>query len=287
MMNRRPPDREFPVSSPAYTREYYLENNSGFELWHKTGGLELEPRHEYALAQAMLTSQDVVLDFGCGRGEIVLHSALRGATVVGVDYSHAAIELSHETIGRAGLCESDRLQILLLDRGQLPFADQTFTRIFFLDVMEHLTPLEIATILAEFARILRPGGRVILHTAPNRIYYDFAYPRFTYPFSKVIDLFVEKARGRSLYNLPADPRTPSEKVVHVNEQSLASLRRTLKNAGFSYKAWASDRLLHGIVRDPRYVASRLLIKPSFWPLNYLFATDLWAVAWKINRGADA
>lgn len=83
-----------PVPPAVYTREYYLTDNSGFVLWHETGGSKLEPRHQYAFAQAKVTSKDVVLDYGCGRGEIVLHSALRGARVVGVDYSPPAVELS-------------------------------------------------------------------------------------------------------------------------------------------------------------------------------------------------
>jgi len=279
-MKEHPLSAGQPVPPAVYTREYYLTDNSGFALWRETGGSELEPRHEYAFAQAKVTSKDVVLDYGCGRGEIVLHSALRGARVIGVDYSQAAIELSRETIGHAGLCENDGLQIFLLDGKQLPFPDETFTRIFFLDVIEHLTPVEVSTILREFERVLRPQGRLILHTAPNRTYYDYAYPRFTYPFSKLLDSIFEKARGRSFYNLPIDPRTPSEKVVHINEQSLGSIRKSLEGAGFECRAWVSDRLLNGVARNPRYVVSRMLIKPSFWPLNSLFATDLWAVARK-------
>ncbi len=275
-----------PVPPAVYTREYYLTDNSGFALWRETGGSELEPRHEYAFTQAKVTSKDVVLDYGCGRGEIVLHAALRGARVVGVDYSQAAIELSRETIRHAGLFEDDGLQIFLLDGKQLPFADGTFTRIFFLDVIEHLTEGEVSTILREFERVIRPQGRLILHTAPNRTYYDYAYPRFTYPFSRLLDSILEKARGRSFYTLPMDPRTPSENIMHINEQSVGSIKKSLKGAGFECRAWASDRLLDGVARNPRYVVSRMLIKPSFWPLSYLFATDLWAVGWKAKRQAD-
>lgn len=272
-----------PVPPAVYTREYYLTDNSGFALWHETGGSKLEPRHQYAFAQAKVTAKDVVLDYGCGRGEIVLHSALSGARVVGVDYSQAAIELSRETIRHAGLSENDGLQIFLLDGNQLPFADGTFTRIFFLDVIEHLTGGEVSTILQEFERVLSPQGRLILHTAPNRTYYDYAYPFFTYAFSRVLDSIFAKVRGRTLYNLSMDPRTPSEKVMHINEQSIGSIKKSLKGAGFECRAWASDRLFDAATRNPRYMASRMLIKPSFWPLSFLFATDLWTVGWKAKR----
>jgi len=275
-----PKETPQPVPYSVYDREYYLHGNSGFDLWLKTGGAELEPRHEYAFAQAMVTSNDRVLDYGCGRGEIVLRSAQRGAHVVGVDYSPAAIALTWETINRAGLSESERLQILHLQGGELPFPAGTFTKIFFLDVIEHLTPVEAAAILNEFYRVIDSQGSLIVHTAPNRLYYDYGYPWFTYPFSKGIDFLLEKVRGRPFYNFTADPRVAYEKVMHVNEQNAHSLRKSLKMAGFQCRVRVSDGLLRGMRREPRYVLSRLLVKPSFWPLNHFFATDLWATAWK-------
>jgi len=269
-----------PVPPEFYSREYFLADNSGFQLWENTGGTVLESRHEYALARAKLTPCDTVLDYGCGRREIVLHAARCGAKTLGVDYAPAAIDLARQTIKRAGLYEGDQVQLLLLEEKHLPFPEGAFTKILCLDVLEHLTPMEVSAILPEFYRVMATKGRLILHTAPNRIYYDYAYPRFTYPVSRFIDRLLEKARGRGFYNLSKDPRTASEKIRHINEQDFGSLKRSLRKAGFQCKAWASDRLLDEMIRDPRYVASRLLIKPSFWPLNYLFASDLWAIAWK-------
>ena len=277
---KSPASRIQPVPFGVYSREYFLTDNSGFDHWLKTGGSTLEPRHEYAFALGRPTSRDRVLDYGCGRGEIVLQSALCGANVVGVDYARAAIDLTRETLSRAGLCEGDRLQILLLDGKRLPFPDGTFTKVFFLDVIEHLTPLEVSTVLTEFYRVMTSQGQLIMHTSPNRIYYECGYPRFTYPLSKLVDSILEKVRGRGLYNLPRDPRTPSEKLRHINEQGLGSLKSALHRTGFRYKVWASERLLKRMMKDPRFTLSRLLIKPAFWPLNYLFASDLWAIAWK-------
>jgi cyclopropane fatty-acyl-phospholipid synthase-like methyltransferase len=37
-----------------------------------------------------------------------------------------------------------------------------------LDVVEHLTPTELDRTLAQARRILAPGGRLYIHTFPNR-----------------------------------------------------------------------------------------------------------------------
>ena len=45
---------------------------------------------------------------------------------------------------------------------RLPFADATFEGVYNLGVMEHFTTDEIARILSEFRRVLRPGGKAVL-----------------------------------------------------------------------------------------------------------------------------
>lgn len=55
-----------------------------------------------------------------------------------------------------------------LEREPLPFADASFDRVVFSEVIEHLvySPLPV---LREFHRVLRPGGRVVIST-PNELY---------------------------------------------------------------------------------------------------------------------
>ena len=54
----------------------------------------------------------------------------------------------------------------------MPLEDAVADGIAMLDVIEHLTPDEQADALRECLRLLRPGGRIVLHTFPNRAIYE-------------------------------------------------------------------------------------------------------------------
>jgi SAM-dependent methyltransferase len=99
----------------------------------------------------------VVLDAGCGSGRVFQHRlAGRVRRVVGVDVTD-----EH----RANANIDDALKANL---GALPLRDATFDLIVMSHVAEHLTQPE--AVFRELARVLRPGGRLLLLT-PNRWHY--------------------------------------------------------------------------------------------------------------------
>jgi SAM-dependent methyltransferase len=100
---------------------------------------------------------DVVLDAGCGSGRVFQHRlAGRVRRVVGVDVTDEP---------RANANIDDALKANL---GALPLRDATFDLIVMSHVAEHLTGPE--AVFRELARVLRPGGRMLLLT-PNRWHY--------------------------------------------------------------------------------------------------------------------
>src|SRR6185436_14256769 len=58
----------------------------------------------------------------------------------------------------------------------LPWPDMSFDRIQFSDVIEHLDPAQTVPALAEFRRVLRPGGYLLVHTAPNLLFMKYGCP---------------------------------------------------------------------------------------------------------------
>ena len=70
------------IDSAAYSGEYFLTAVEGHQEFRTSMGRRLSPRLMRALELADPRPGQRVLDIGCGRGEIVLQSTLRGAFAV-------------------------------------------------------------------------------------------------------------------------------------------------------------------------------------------------------------
>ncbi len=116
---------------------------------------------EKIAALAELDSTKKVLDFGCGIGGPTLYMAkISGASFIGVTNNERVIQKASENAKQAGL--ADKVTFMTLeDTGyqNLPFPDNTFDAITFYECLCHLT--DKARAFAEFARILKPNGRLV------------------------------------------------------------------------------------------------------------------------------
>jgi ubiquinone/menaquinone biosynthesis C-methylase UbiE len=98
-----------------------------------------------------------VLDAGCGRSLFTEIRAEWPFTIVAADVDHDLL-LSRKR-------EHPRVRWVVCDAHPLPFRDQAFDALFAGELIEHLVDPRPG--LAEFARVLRPGGTLVL-TTPNR-----------------------------------------------------------------------------------------------------------------------
>ena len=94
-----------------------------------------------------------ILDAGCGTGRNAVELDKVGRTV-GVDVSAHALALS----ARRGLT-----RLACASVTALPFADGTFDLVTAFDVLCHGAVADDRGAVREFGRILRPGGRLLLH----------------------------------------------------------------------------------------------------------------------------
>ena len=99
-----------------------------------------------------------LLDVACGAGGPARFAArTTGCNVVGVDNSEAAIATASRLSGEDGL--QDRAKFQVADASlPLPFADASFDAVLCVDAIV-LLPERVA-VLRDWARLLRPGGRV-------------------------------------------------------------------------------------------------------------------------------
>lgn len=154
-----------------YTREYLLRRDeSGNRTPYGVFGVEhweagtIHPRVEHELRSLSLKDARI-LDIGFGRGESIRYCFQQGAaTVVGIDFSEAAIAIAGETLRDLPpdkyllLCD-DVLNVLHEKTVQ-----GTFDHILMLDVIEHLPRSEVDQIMPELFHRLRKGGTLVVHT---------------------------------------------------------------------------------------------------------------------------
>ena len=97
-----------------------------------------------------------VLDIGCGAGLLANELARQGMEVTGLDASEASLEVARRYDA------TGRVQYQHGDANHLPFADASFEVACAMDFLEHVD--DPAHIVAEAARVLRPGGLFFFHT---------------------------------------------------------------------------------------------------------------------------
>ena len=259
-----------PLSSHIYDREYFLSDKcEGFDRFREGHGLS---PLKLAQVRALEPAPGLrVLDAGCGRGEVLLACARAGAKVAGVDYADAAVEIAGEV-----LAEVDGADLRQGEVTALPWPDESFDRALFADVIEHLEPDQGRAALHELHRVLKPGGRLLVHTSPNLLFLRLAWPLAR-------DALRVAGRGDAVRGL--DDWIEASHSYHLNEQSLYSLRRSLRAAGFrDARVWIASNVLRGgehhLTRElagsrALRLAERLA---GTRPLRLVLGNDLYALA---------
>src|SRR4051794_12123179 len=114
-----------------------------------------------ALATERLTPASLVLDVGCrDASHLVELVRATGASGVGIDSLPRLVERARQAVSETGL--DCRIRIVVAAMQDLPSPDESFDLVWCRDVIELIDGLERA--LAEVARVVRPGGDVIVYT---------------------------------------------------------------------------------------------------------------------------
>ena len=107
-----------------------------------------------------LERDDALLDVGCGiGGPARFFSEATGARVTGIDLTPDFIAAATELTRLVGL--ADRVRFQLASGTELPFEDARFDAATLMHVGMNIEDKQ--TLLAEMARVTRPGGRVLVY----------------------------------------------------------------------------------------------------------------------------
>ncbi len=113
------------------------------------------------------------LEIGCGPGFLSILLAIDGNEVTSVDYSEEMLSKAEENANNMGV----ELDIMKMDAQKLEFPDETFDLIVNRNVVWVLEEPEKA--YAEWLRVLKPGGRIIINDGNHYLhYYNDKYAKF-------------------------------------------------------------------------------------------------------------
>jgi ubiquinone/menaquinone biosynthesis C-methylase UbiE len=175
-----------------------------FDRWSETYERDAAARwlrqvQTQALAALALGQDDVLLDLACGTGAAVRDAAADVRHAVGFDLSPGMIAQARELAAGVDNVEFRQGDV----SGPLPFESDEFTAVVCTTAFHHFPRPERT--ISEIARVLRPGGRVVIADANRR------HPA-VFVFDLVLRLF---------------------QTSHVGVRSPAQLMHDLAAAGFS------------------------------------------------------
>jgi len=267
------------VNSSIYASKYYTNAFEG-KLDNFIKSLKSDQmgnRFEEVFRRADLKEGESVLDVGCGRGELVYYSLLRGASrATGIDYSQDALDIAQVALNELPEDKRNKGSLQRANVSDLKL-EAEFDCCFLTDIVEHLTDEQLAKLFSEIKSHLSAKGRIIIHTAPNVNWLRFEYP--IKRFFKIPNTIIKRLNGKKPYKAPED-RGLIKRIIayldlvyirdyysysldmHINEQTPASLKRHLNKAELSSRIWCEDGSSNIIS----------IICKKFW------GPDIWAVA---------
>lgn len=174
----------------------------------------------------------IVIDVGCGPGNLLASLGGKPKMLIGLDISHGALRVA-QTLG---------YQTILADVQDLPLVSGCADVVMLNAVMHHADDME--TVLREAARLVRPGGLLVTDMDPQKGAWDFKgigllLYRMRHPLYKLLRSKRYKTQEEDLLRLATE--------VH-NQQPGAGIELSLydsvlSEAGFDYQVCPHNHFL--------------------------------------------
>lgn len=119
-------------------------------------------RIQQQIVENYITTDDEVLEIGCGTGTLAISCAEKGASVVGFDISPQMLAVARRKVRERNLTGKVQLQEMGAIEMDKAFDNETFDKIVSTLVFSEFYPDEQKYVLTQAYRILRPGGLIII-----------------------------------------------------------------------------------------------------------------------------
>ncbi len=123
--------------------------------------LEAEVEH----VMQKITSDNTVLELGCGYGRILPRLARKSNSVIGIDTSVASLKLAQEKLKGTSNCH-----LLNMDAIQLAFADKVFDAVVCIQNGISAFHVDQRDLIRESSRVTRSGGIVLFSSYSDKFW---------------------------------------------------------------------------------------------------------------------
>ncbi|MGH7097634.1 MAG: class I SAM-dependent methyltransferase [Stellaceae bacterium] len=214
-----------------------------YDQWRET---RLETRFIEFFDPKLIAGKDV-LDFACGSGALALFMARSGARKVGgIDLNANGIETARYLARTQGVAADFRLASTT---ARIDFDDRSWDIVVCWSALEHI--MEYESVIPEWKRILRPGGKVLIRWGPY--FHPYGHHADVYcpiPWlhvfvsDRVINMVCSKMVNLPEFNPPfwdldangnrIDHFAGSDTIGHLNHLTIARFERFFREAGFRH-----------------------------------------------------
>ncbi len=125
------------------------------------------------IAKAGITSEDHVLEIGCGWGGFAIEAVRQtGCRLTGITLSHEQLALARERVKAAGL--EERIDLQLCDYRKV---QGEYSKIVSVEMLEAVGHAGLKPFFTACERLLKPGGKAVIQviTIPDRKYTAYRY----------------------------------------------------------------------------------------------------------------
>jgi ubiquinone/menaquinone biosynthesis C-methylase UbiE len=199
---------------------------------------------DVAFCEGVFSAPGRLLDLGCGTGRLCAHFAAKGYECVGVDLSDEML-----TQARANAPTATFLKANVVELSEVPDASFDYAACLFSTLGMVRGHENRAKVLANAFRVLKPGGRCVLH-AHNRFFAGLGLGRVCGQFVRTLferpsagDITMPQAYGGALLTLHHFTRR--EAMIALWEAGFATLDALPLTTGGERASWPTAVRAYG------------------------------------------
>ncbi len=273
-------DSNFPPSVVDYYRRteskvgymLFLGGTKHFGYYRKGDRMWFFPaalrKMEDRLGEELSLPEDsLVLDAGCGMGDVASHLATKNhLKVEGIDILDFNIEEANKRIAKRGL--TGKVSVQLMDYSKLDFPDECFDGAYTMETLVHAPSAE--TVLSEFYRVLKPGGKLVMFEY-SRAPHDTVSEKVNAAFARVNELSAmpsfERFHHGVLERLAAEAGFENVSVENITANMLPMVH------AFSLVGWLPYKLAKLLHQTKKLVNAMSAVE--FWKYRQHFHYNIY------------